>query len=448
MSIVDISPHVLIIDDDKTLLDAVGQSFELADIDVKTENDPEAALSAISDQYPGVIVTDVRMPKLDGISLFRKVAEIDSELPVILMSGHGDAPMVLSTLREGVFDFFMKPIDMEIMQASVRRALEARKLVLENRQLRNLAEVYAGDTKLIGDTPEIVQVRNMISEISGTDLDVLVTGEFGTGKEQVARTIHDLSERKNGPFVTVACGSIPEDLINGELYGYALGADPYSRKEKAGRIEDANRGTLHLSEIERLPLDVQGRLLKTIENGVTSRVGSDREIPISIRLVITTQIDLEELVKVRQFRDDLFHRIKPVAMTLPTLRQRRSDIPILFAKYLADAARLGRKKVPRLTKAMRSRLIDYDWPGNQRELKQYAEAIVSGVLRKNDSSASGTLSLPERVERFEANAIREALEQTKGDVRGSLELLQIPRKTFYDKVSRHRIDLKSYRKRN
>jgi len=437
--------QVLLIDDDAPLLSALSQSFELAELDVQTSMDPVASLNEINRDFSGIIISDIRMPKLDGISLFRQIKEIDPEIPVIIMTGHSDVPMVLSSLREGVFDFFAKPIDTDELLASARRALESRRLVLENRHLKQLAQSQFAEESLIGETPSIVLARNIIREVAQTNIDVLLIGEFGTGKEHAAKVIHNLSDHNTGKFVSVNCGAVPSELINGELFGYSLGADPYSRKERPGRLEQAHQGTLYMSEIESVPSDVQGRLLVAIESQEVQRVGTQRQRAINTRLIAATQANVAPGATERSIRPELWFRINTVRIYLPPLRERRDDIPLLFAHYLSKAASNLSKKVPRIGAGVRNRLLDYDWPGNDRELEKFAESVVIGMASNISVNGDDTMKLPDRVERFEANTIRATLEQTNGDVRQSVDLLGIPRKTFYDKVTRHKIDLNAYR---
>jgi len=362
------------------------------------------------------------------------------------MTGHGDVPMVLSSLREGVFDFFAKPIDTEQLVASARRAMSARRLVLENRYLKALAQDISSTPFLIGETPAIVRARETIEQVAATDLDVLIVGEYGTGKRDAGEVIHKKAQTSSGKFVHVNFGALPENALDGALFGYALGADPHSRKERAGYLEQAHAGTLFLDEIELIPMNTQGQLLASLEMQSVTRIGSNRSHSVKHRVIAATQIDLDQAVNERRFRRDLLMRLNTVTISLPPLRERRADIPIIFAQFLSEAAERQQRKLPKISVAARKRLLDYDWPGNLRELSNFAASLVSGVTPALSTPTEDAMTLPDRVERFEGNAIRAVLEQTQGDVRTSVELLGIPRKTFYDKITRHEIDLKSYRK--
>ncbi len=436
-----------LVDDDEVLLQAITQIYELEDIDVIPTASPQELLERITDDFPGVIVTDVRMPKIDGFALFEKVKKIDPEIPVTFITGHADVPMVLKTMRDGAFDFLAKPIDSEHLIASARRAMQTRRLVLENRQLQSLIDRADSGSGLIGESQAIEGLRQTIRQVASTDVDILIEGETGTGKELVAKLIHKWSNRSNRKLEEVNCAALPENIAEIELFGQASEAGTATRSDKIGRIESSDKGTIFLDEIESLPHSTQSQLLPVLEDRRVTRVGGVKSEALDLRIIATAKVDLFSAVANQEFRDDLFYRLNTIRLRIPPLRERKDDIPLLFAHFLAQAADRFGKKVPKVGLNARHRLTEHDWPGNVRELKNFAEAVVLGIESLESPSRGEELSLPERVERFEASTICSALEMTRGEVRQALEVLKIPRKTFYDKINRHKIDMNSYRKK-
>jgi two-component system C4-dicarboxylate transport response regulator DctD len=443
----DTPASVLFVDDDDMLRAANAQALDLAGLDVHPAADAEAALRLASPDFPGVVVTDVRMPGIDGLELFRRLQALDPDLPVILVTGHGDIAMAVSAIQQGAYDFLSKPYPTEQMIRTVRRALDQRRLVLENRRLKAAVATAESDGPLIGVTPVMQRLRETIRHVAAADVDVLVEGETGSGKEVVARQLHRLSRRQGRPLVTIACGALPPTIIESELFGHEMGAFPGALRKRIGRIEAADHGTLFLDEIESMSLDTQAKLLRVLEERAVIPLGANEPRGLDIRVIAAARIDLAEAVRTGAFRADLFYRLNVIRLHVPPLRERRDDIPIIFSHFLADAAARLRREPPGLTEAMRRRLIEHDWPGNVRELENFATAVALGVAPSEDP-IDGDLdagSLPQRVDAYEAMLIREALTATEGDVRSTLEALSIPRKTFYDKLRRHGIDIDRYR---
>lgn len=439
----DIRVHL--VDDDKILLKALTQAFELDNIDVVSFDNPVSLLEQVHQGFSGVIVTDVRMPQLNGLELFAKVKEIDPEIPVIIMTGHADVPMVLKALRDGVFDFVSKPLDSDHLLASARRAMETRRLVIENRHLIDLATSASGGSELIGKTPLMERLRTTIHQVAKADVDVLIEGETGTGKELVAKLLHQSSGRTQQRFVSVNCAALPSETAHIELFGSAYDEQTRSRRERPGKFELSDNGSLFLDDIDNLPAPIQGQLLPVLEERRVILIGGDEPKDLNLRIIAASSNPLSNAVDDNTFRADLFYRLNTVRLHIPPLRDRKEDIPLLFAHFISEASAKFSKKIPKISTSARRRLSDYDWPGNVRELKNFADSIVLGIESTNGKSLSSNLSLPERVERFEANTICSVLEETKGDVRATVDALGIPRKTFYDKISRHEIDLKKYR---
>ena len=437
--------QVLLVDDDDGLRGALAQAFELAGIDVLAESRPAAALARIDAAFPGIVVTDVRMPGMEGTELFRRIAAIDAEIPVILMTGHGDVAMAVAALKGGAHDFVTKPFAADQLIASARRAMATRALVLDNRALRAAAEQAAGGDVLIGETPVMVRLRDTIAQVARAEVDILIEGETGTGKEMVATLLHRGSARRARPFVAVNCAALPDGIAEGELFGNVFGAGGAGRLARIGRIEASDRGTLFLDEIESMLPSVQGKLLRVIEEREVMAIGADAPRTLDLRIVAAAKEDLSLAVTQGRFRADLLYRLDAVRLRVPPLRERRADVPLLFGHLLAQAAGRFGRAVPRIDAAVQARLADHDWPGNVRELRNFAQRVVLGVDGPAMDAAAPDATLPERVERFEAAVLRTTLEQAGGDVRQALALLGIPRKTFYDKLTRHAIDIDAYR---
>jgi len=437
--------HVLLIDDDDGLRGALAQAFELAGLDVIAESHPVAALARIDPGFAGIVVSDVRMPGMDGTELFRRILAIDADIPVILITGHGDVAMAVAALKDGAHDFITKPFAADHLIASARRALATRRLVLDNRALRAVAEQAASGDPLIGETPVMIRLRDTIAQIAQAEVDVLIEGETGTGKELVATLLHRGSARRARPFVAVNCAALPEGIAVGELFGNVYGAGDAGRLARIGRIEASDRGTLFLDEIESLLPSVQGKLLRVIEEREVMAVGADAPRTLDLRIVAAAKEDLGVAVADGRFRADLLYRLDAVRLRVPPLRERRADVPLLFAHLLSQAAERFRRDLPRIDAAVQARLADHDWPGNVRELRNFAQRVVLGVDAAPADAEIPDATLPERVERFEATVLRATLEQAGGDVKRALALLGIPRKTFYDKLARHGIDIDAYR---
>ncbi|UHS64038.1 sigma-54-dependent Fis family transcriptional regulator [Agrobacterium vaccinii] len=445
------SGTVYLVDDDSQLRKAMRQTLELHGIQVTPFPKAELALEALSKNFDGVVISDVRMPGMDGLQFFERLRQIDPDLPVILITGHGDVPMAVAALHDGAYDFISKPFPAERMVESARRALEKRRLIMENRALKLAAVQAEDDLPLIGQTPAMERLRNTLRHIADTDVDVLVAGETGSGKEVVATALHNWSKRRaKGNFVALNCGALPETVIESELFGHEAGAFTGAQKKRIGRIEHSSGGTLFLDEIESMPPAVQVRMLRVLEMRQVSPVGSNEERPVDIRVVAAAKVDLGDPQQRGDFRDDLYYRLNVVTLSIPPLRERRADIPLLFSHFVKKASARFGMPVPSITSTVSRHLNDHDWPGNVRELGHFAERVVLGLEATSEPAVapvaprdvSGTLA--ERMDREEENIIREVLEKHEGDVSGTIAALGIARKTFYDKLQRHNISRTDY----
>ncbi len=444
----DKSPSVILVDDDRALRRATRQTLELAGFDVADFPNALETLNSVTSAYDGVVVTDVRMPQIDGLQLFARIKAIDAELPVILITGHGDIPMAVQAIQEGAYDFIAKPFATDRLVHSIRRAWEKRQLVLENRALRESAQNVEGDLPLIGQTPAMEHLRRTLRDIADTDVDVLVAGETGSGKEVVAQLLHNWSRRRKGNFVALNCGALPETVIESELFGHEAGAFTGAQKKRLGRIEHASGGTLFLDEIESMPAATQVKLLRVLEMREIAPLGTNEVRPVDLRVVAAAKIDLADPAQRGDFREDLYYRLNVVTLSIPPLRERRPDIPLLFAHFLSRAAKRFNRDVPVIDASVQRYLMSHDWPGNVRELAHFADRIALGVAKPDHFLApaiSDQEPLPKRLERYEETIIRETLAAHNGNVQETIEALGIPRKTFYDKMQRHGINRADYR---
>lgn len=431
------SQTVALVEDDPDFRQALAERLTLEGLDVRAFAAAEPALKAVGLDFPGVVVTDLRMPGMDGRQLLTRLQAVDPTLPVIMITGHGDIADAVAAMHDGAYDFVAKPFPFERLRDSLNRALEKRSLVLENRRLAALAAADGGhELPLTGSSRAITALRTTIAQIADARMDVLIEGETGVGKEAVARALHNGSRRRLAPFVAVNCGALPDGLIESELFGHELGAFAGAMRRRTGHIERAHNGSLFLDEVESMPLAVQVKMLRVLEEREIHPIGANEPRVLDLRVLASAKIDLGEASRRGQFREDLFYRLNVVRLRVPPLRERREDIPLLFAHFLRRAADRQGLEPPSVTDAVRRRLLEADWPGNIRELAHFAERIVLDLedLPRGEPS---DLSLPERMHRFEGELLRGALRTHGGDIGAVLNEMKIPRKTLYDKLQRH-----------
>jgi len=419
---------VALVEDDDDLRASLRQVLTLAGFAVEAFPAAAPALAAIGADWPGLVVTDVRMPHMSGIDLFRALHARDPELPIILITGHGDVAMAVDTLKAGAWDFLTKPFDPEALVAAVQRAATARALALDNRRLRAAAQSEE-PSGLVGQSPAIQRLRAMIPTLADADLDLFIEGETGTGKELLARLIHRAGKRARQRLLAVPCAGLPE----------ALEADLFAPSGDAS-LASANRGTLLLDDIDQASPRLQARLVPLIEDRALRSPGARAPLPLDLRVIATGGEGAQDLLPA------LFYRLAAVRLRMPPLRERREDIPALFAHLAgASAARL-RRPLPALSSAMRSHLLAHDWPGNVRELAHYAERCVLGLADHGPEPEAPQQTLPERLDTFEREAIIAAIVASQGEIGTAIERLGIPRKTFYYKVNKLGIDLASLKR--
>lgn len=446
---------VLLVDDEKHIRLSAGQTLELAGYTVIALETAELALEHITDEWRGVLVTDINMPGIDGLELMQKAQAIDVDLPVILITGHGDISMAVSAMRNGAYDFIEKPFSTELLVDIVRRAMEKRALTIENRHLRQELEAQsAPGPRIIGNSPSVVQLRRLVNTVADTPADILVLAETGSGKDLLARYIHEHSSRRDKNFVAINCGAVPESLIESELFGHERGAFTDAKAKRIGKFEHANGGTVFLDEIESMPLNLQVKLLRVLEERTIERLGSNALINLDIRVIAASKVDLKEKAEQGDFREDLYYRLNVVRVDIPPLRERLDDIPMLFQHFsILASTQYGREVLPLNMERLHS-LMTHDWPGNVRELRNLAERYV--LLGESctfdfdnrpitDNAEAGKMTLPEQVERFEKILLQTELSRHGGSIKDTLDSLGLPRKTLYDKMRKYGLDKSDYK---
>jgi two-component system C4-dicarboxylate transport response regulator DctD len=440
---------VFLVEDDPAVRMGSAQALTLAGLQVHSFADAEGALAALAAARPGAVVSDVRLPGKDGIALLGELRQLDRELPVILVTGHGDVAMAVQAMRDGAHDFIEKPFTSEHLVRVTRQALEKRALLLENRRLKEALPTQDG-LPVIGQTPAMQEVRRLVAALAPTDVDILINGETGSGKEVVARAIHSASGRR-GPFVAINCAALPESVFESEMFGHEAGAFTGAGKRRIGKIEYAHGGTLFLDEIESMPLNLQVKLLRALQERSIERLGGNAPVVVDCRVVAASKADLKALAEAGQFRADLYYRLNVVSIDLPPLRQRQEDIPLLMGHFLQQAAQRFGREVPTWGAAELARWQAQPWPGNVRELKNAAERFCLGLDRPltpapESSAAASDLPLARRLELAEQGFIEAALAACHGNVALAAERLQLPKKTLYDKLTRLQIAADTFRR--
>ena len=433
---------VLIIEDDPDVRLGCEQALQLEGIATESVASAEAGRRLLGPDFRGVIVSDIRLPRMDGMTFLREVLAVDAELPVVLITGHGDITMAVQAMKDGAHDFIQKPFSPDYLVEVVRRALEKRRLILEVRDLRHrLAGRDQIEARLIGNDAGMARIRTLIGGLADSAADVLIQGETGTGKELVAQCLHEASSRRSGNFVAINCGGLPETLFESEIFGHEAGAYTGAGKRRIGKIEHANGGTLFLDEIEAMPIAMQIKLLRVLQERTLERLGSNTPVAIDLRVVAATKDDLRALADQGRFRADLYYRLAVATVALPPLRERRGDIPLLFEHFLLQAAARHGRPVPAGDPGRTRQLLAYQWPGNVRELRNVADRCVLGI--EGGAPPFGSASdvparaLGETVDAFERALIADALRRHNGSLTRSAESLGVAKTTLHDKIKKY-----------
>lgn len=366
---------ILIIEDEAAIRRVLTKilSEENKEYAVEEAEDGLEGINKIKDNDYDLVLCDIKMPKMDGVEVLEAVKKFKPEIPIVMISGHGDLDTAVNTMRLGAFDYISKPPDLNRLLNTVRNALDKKNLVVENTLLKKkVSKKY----EMIGESPAITHIKDMIEKVAATDARVLVTGPNGTGKELVAHWLHEKSERAKGPLIEVNCAAIPSELIESELFGHVKGAFTSANKDRAGKFEAANGGTIFLDEIGDMSLSAQAKVLRALQESRVQRVGSDKDIKVDVRVVAATNKNLKIEIQEGNFREDLYHRLAVILIKVPALNDRREDIPLLinhFAKKISQEQGTAQKKFS--DKAIKL-LQDYDWTGNIRELRNVVERLI------------------------------------------------------------------------
>ncbi len=451
--------QILVVDDEPNLRRVLSAQLTRDGYDVHTAEDGEQALQMLADHHIDLVITDLRMPKVDGMELLRRAVEMDDELPVVMITAHGTVDNAVEALKTGAFDYITKPFDQGEVRTIVRKALKTRDLsATEATRAADVRAVSGARYGIIGNSPGILDVYAVLDRVADTPTTVLITGESGTGKELVARALHENSSRKDKPFIKVNCAAIPKDLMESELFGYERGAFTGAVGSKPGRFELASAGTLFLDEIGSIPVEMQVKLLRALQESEFERVGGIKTIRVDVRLVAATNSDLKKEIAAGSFREDLYYRLNVVPIRLPALRERAQDIPLLVKHFIEKFNQRLKKNISGIEADAERLLVSYPWPGNIRELENVIERAVlfsdGSALRTADlppelregslgarsntppspviGEAAGSDGLKEQVKaamsRLERELIIKALDQTNANVTHAARLLKISRK--------------------
>ena len=449
-----LKPTLLIVDDDESNLESLERVFSKEGYRILTAPGGKNALEQVQTEQVDVVLTDLMMPDLDGLDLLKSVKAVAPETELILMTAYGTVARAVEAMKEGAYDFVTKPFKKIQIIKGVRRAMEKQVLLLENRNLRNLLDAGEGKRAIIGNSPSMRELLDMVKQVASSEANVLLMGESGTGKELFARQLHKWSQRKDQIFIPFNCAALPKELAEAELFGHEKGAFTGAHKERPGLFRDADGGTLFLDEVSELDLTLQGKLLRVLQEGEVRPVGGSRPIKVDVRIVAASKFKLQELVEDNGFRDDLYYRLNVISITLPPLRERREDIPLLAQHFLKKYAKKNSRSIEGISRKALEALTAYSWPGNVRELENVFERAVvlckgdfiepidlpDSILEERDTS--GTMQIPVGIplEQIERRVLEETLLQTKGNKKLAAHLLGISLRTVYRILERQNQD--------
>lgn len=450
---------VLVVDDDDAHRGMLRMMLKSWGYTVEEAADGDEAVEKVHAKAFDAVLTDVRMGKVNGIEAMKQILSYNPSLPVILMTAYSSVETAVDALRIGAYDYLIKPLDFDALKETLNKAIEHSRLGVENRELRRQFSEENASTEILGRSPAITSMLSMIRTVAPTEATVLITGESGTGKELVARALHAQSLRKDEPLVTVNCAALAETLLESELFGHEKGAFTGADKRREGRFKQADRGTLFLDEIGEMPIGVQAKLLRALQQGEIQRVGSDKSEHVDVRVIAATNRDLRKEVEERRFREDLYFRLNVISLEVPPLRQRKEDIPLLAAHFLSHYAERNHKNVKGFSAQCMDMLLHYDWPGNVRELQNAVERAVilctgeyvtgpelpvniaklaAEAMPKSSEVSSSLAGLP--LEEVERRAIEETLRETGDNKSAAARKLGITRATLHKKLRKYGSD--------
>ncbi len=438
-------PAVLIVDDEKVVRDSLSKWFVEDGFNVGAAEDAGAALRQMQKQRWDIILLDIKMPGMDGMELQQRIKEIDCSAMIIFITAHASVETAVRALKEGAFDYVTKPIDPDYLSHMITNALKQRSLTNENLKLKEQVTEFSRGDEMIGESPQMQKVIELIRTVADTDTTVMIRGESGTGKELIARAIHSNSRRRYFPIVPVNCGAMPEGVLESELFGHERGSFTGAHYRRKGKLELADGGSLFLDEVGNIDLKTQMDLLRAIETKQFTRVGGNEMIKVDFRVISATNKDLEKAIVDGTFREDMYYRLNVFSIFIPPLRERKGDIPVLANYFVQKYARVMGKKIAAISSEAMDAIVRYNWPGNVRELENAIErAMVVGqppaikaadlpfqLLERKAMPSSNSLSAIERAH------ILEVLEENHWNISRSAEILEIDRATLYHKIAKY-----------
>jgi len=442
------SEHILVVDDEESSREAITRALERSGYQVQGVSDPYHVLRILKEEPVSLIITDLKMPGLNGLELLRQTKEINPDISVIVLTGYGTIESAVEAMKIGAYDYLCKPININEMRVVVSKALERQKLVLENKALQQRLDEKYAFSKIIGTTEGMKKIFNQIQLIAPSRATVLITGESGTGKELIAEAIHQLSPRRDSSLIKLHCAALAPGVLESELFGHEKGSFTGALQRKPGRFEIADRGTLFLDEVSAIPLIIQVKLLRVLQEQEFERVGGNETIKVDVRLIAATNRDLTKMVADGNFREDLYYRLKVITINVPPLRERMEDIPFLVNFFIKEFNDLHNKNVEGITKETLKLMLSYPWPGNIRELKNCIESMVvmsrKSVLEAEElppeirnykiAEEKLEIELGTSMAEIEKRVIKEILEKVEGKRKEAARMLQIPLRTLQRKI--------------
>ncbi len=445
--------HILIIEDDHDMCEMLDFGLSRRDFTSISFTGGIEGIAAIQDTKPDVILTDINLPDINGLQICKEVTAQWPDIPVVMMTAFGSMETAIEAIRVGAYDFITKPLDMDILGVALKRAIDHRRLKLQVRQLSDVIEKSQSFSGLLGESPAMKELFSLLERIADTETSVLITGESGAGKEVAARALHSFSRRKDKPFVAINCSALPDNLLESELFGHVKGAFTDASQARKGLLLEADGGTLFLDEIGDIPLSLQPKLLRALEERTFRPVGGNSEISFNVRVIAATHVDIERAVEEGRFREDLFYRLNVIKVDMPPLRKRGTDILLLAGKFINDFATKQGKEVKGLTESSAKKLLGYEWPGNVRELRNamehgvamtlFSEIIPEDLPQKiqahigcgpfqETKNPKELVSLEEINQRY----ISHVLKIAEGNQTLAAQILKIDRKTLYRKLQK------------
>lgn len=443
---------ILVIDDNEEHASATAESLQKVGYKCRIATSGKEGLKIIEAGGIDIVITDLIMHDIDGLQILKTTKERLPEAEVILITGYGTVETAVDAMQKGAATYLLKPININHLRAEVNKLVEKQGLVRNNKELHKQLDEKYGLSGIIGNSPKMQKVLNIVNQISGTTATILITGESGTGKELISKIIHNNSPRKNNPLVVLNAAAIPENLLESELFGHEKGSFTGAAYQRKGKFEYANHGTLFLDEIGDMPLSTQVKILRVIEDGVVTRVGSNESIEVDVRLIAATNQYLEKLIKEGKFREDLYFRLNVVSIKLPPLRERLEDIPLLIDAFLREFSQTHNKKVSIISLEARKILYKYPWPGNVRELKNCIESMVVVSMknsidtedipdhilqRSSETSTAPSLVAGITIEEAERELIKSTLATVEGNREEAAKMLGIGERTLYRKLDQY-----------